>query len=73
MHQLRKAYVFSVFLCAMFVTSCGGGNRVLTAITISPNPAVAKNGKSTTGSYRDVQCATVYGDAAGCELVAKPL
>ena len=44
MHQLRKAYAFSVFLCAMFVTNCGGGNRVLTAITISPNPAVAKNG-----------------------------
>jgi hypothetical protein len=54
MHQLRKASVFSVLLCAWYATSCSGPSRVLQSISISPNPAVAKNGTAqlvATGTF----------------------
>lgn len=45
MHRLWHAGALSLRLFGLFATSCGGGsNRVLKSISISPNPAVAKDG-----------------------------
>jgi hypothetical protein len=44
MHRPGRAGLLSLFLCGFFVASCGAPSRKLESITISPNPATAKNG-----------------------------
>jgi hypothetical protein len=55
MYRLRHAGAFSFLFCGLLVTSCGGGaSRVLESISISPNPAVAKDGTAqlmATGTF----------------------
>jgi hypothetical protein len=45
MHRMCKCGSLLIFGCGFLLTSCGGGSsRVLDSISISPNPAVAKDG-----------------------------
>lgn len=44
MYRLRDAGAFSLLLFGLGATGCGGSKRVLESISISPNPAFAKNG-----------------------------
>jgi hypothetical protein len=54
MYRLRHVGALSLLLCGLLVASCGGSSRVLESISISPNPAVAKNGTAqlvATGTF----------------------
>ena len=54
MRQIRRAFALASVLSAVFATGCGGSGRVLDSISLSPSPAVAKNGSVqlvATGTY----------------------
>ena len=55
MNRIRKYGVFFLLGSGFLLISCGGGSsRVLESISISPNPAVAKNGTAqlvATGTF----------------------
>jgi hypothetical protein len=43
-NRFRKAGLTSLCASGLLLTACGGSDRVLESISISPSPAVAKNG-----------------------------
>lgn len=45
MNRIRWIISPPIFVATIVLTSCGGSSRVLESISISPNPATAKNGK----------------------------
>ena len=55
MHRIGNWGALLIFGCGFALASCGGGSsRVLESISISPNPAVAKNGTAqlvATGTF----------------------
>lgn len=54
MRQIRRACVLTLACSGVFVAGCGGSGRMLESISLSPSPAVAKNGTVqlvATGTY----------------------
>lgn len=54
MLQIRHAGALALVFSAVFAAGCGGSGRVLESISLSPSPAVTKNGTVqlvATGTY----------------------
>ena len=54
MNRNQCACAISLVILSLTVAGCGGGHRLLESISISPNPATAKNGAvqlTATGSF----------------------